>query len=156
MWIMGHLWKLTDEQKHSKLNELLQRREKYFLLPDFQRTLFREQFEEMQKEILWLKVMLKVYHDELDILELRFNYKDEDYKLKMYDEAIKSGEIKGLGKSFSPSEGYIAVYTCLVLKQPSDPWIAEEYMMQQLRREGWISCPWATRINRMEDGGGNE
>jgi hypothetical protein len=131
----------------ARLTELLKRREKYFLLEAFQRKIYRTEFEDMQKEILSLKLILEIYEDVLDLLVVDFDYMASEGKIwcKRLEDANELREIKWLKKTYNPQDGK-ARYIGQVKKEITDLQLQELYKTQVLKREGLIDCPWPTKI----------
>jgi hypothetical protein len=133
-----------DEAK-DKLEKLLERRKNYFLLTGIQRKIYGVEFEKMQKEIIRLKIHLEIYEDELDLIEVNFNYQEDKAKIEICEKAQENKELRWLNKKYDP-EKCLARYIAIVHKQLSDEWLKEEFEMQQMKRQGWMECPWPTRI----------
>lgn len=146
----GEIMAMTKNEALSHLKVLLARREKYFLLNGYEKNIFQKQFEELQSEIMFLKVNYNIWQDELDMLEVRFNYVKELDKLNICEEAHKNKELRWLSKSFNP-ETWVARYVAIVYMQLTDPWLAELYEIHELWREGFIQCPWPTNIIKLTE-----
>lgn len=133
-----------DDAKE-KLEKLLERRNNYFLLTGIERKIYEFEFEKMQREIIRLKLHLEIYQDELDLLEVKFNYQDEKAKIDICEKAEENRELRWLNKKYEP-EKCLAKYVAIVHKPLSDEWLKEEFEMQQMKRQGWMECPWPTKI----------
>ena len=139
--------KRYEEECRIRLKELTARREKYFLLEGVERKVYQAQFKKLQKEIIDLKLYLRMYDDELDFLVIEFNYAQDDAKLKyqIIEQAKLNQEIKLLRSIFDPNTAQTKV-VCQVQKALTDLWLRELYEMQYLKRQGLIDCPWPTKI----------
>jgi hypothetical protein len=139
-----------DEQKQ-RLEELLKRRDNYFLLSEFQRRMYVYDFEKMQEEIMFLKINLEVYHDELDLVSVWVNYlKKVESKIQyeILEKAAENREIKWLSKKYFYVEGK-SEYIGLLLKDAKDiqdEWLRGIVETHLLKREGLMQCPWPTKI----------
>lgn len=131
-----------------RLDALLVRREKYFLLEGIQRKIYQYQFEQIQKEILQLKLQLEMYEDVLDLVVIEFDY-SEDCKemLKILEAAQSAQEVWWVRKIYMPDLGNKAKYIGQVKKEISDPWLKEIFYQHRLKREGYIDCPWPTVLD---------
>jgi hypothetical protein len=138
-----------DEQDELKV--LLERRSKYFMLSGFERKLWQAEFEKIQRKIISLKLILELYHDELDMLEVIFNYSADPDKSKICQDAEEKGEVKWLKRTYSPWDNYEAKYVAIVRKPLTDPWLAEIFNYQQAKRSGYIDCPWPTKLGQNEE-----
>ena len=141
---------MDEANAKEKLDKLLVRRKDYFLLEGIRRKIYQADFERLQRDIIHLKLILGLYHDELDMLEVTFNYREEKYKVKICEEAAERGEVRWLKKSYVPM-GFEAIYVALVKKPLSDPWLEELFQIQQLKRAGYIDCPWPTVLGDEEN-----
>lgn len=138
----------TKSSDLEQLNVLLERRKNYFLLEGIQRKLYQVQFEKIQKEILYLKLRLGIYYDDLDIFSIRFNYISEDFNSKtaILDKAVENNEIRWLKRTYDPTT-WIAEYVGIVRGQITDPWLQEKYLEHMAKRDGYMDCPWPTLLN---------
>jgi hypothetical protein len=130
-----------------KLDKLIDRRKKYFLLSGVERKIYQEQFEKMQKEIMHIKLCLEIYQDELDIFEVEFDYFRDQHKMKICLEAEKAGEIRWLTKKYNP-ETCKAKYVAQAKGEVTDEWLRELLERQNEIRAGYIECPWPNKIER--------
>jgi hypothetical protein len=142
---------ITIEEQKQRLEELLKRRDKYFLLTDIERRIYANDFEKMQKEIMFLKMNLEVYHDELDLVSVWVDYlKKAESKIQyeILEKAAENREIKWLAKKYFYVEGK-SEYIGLLLKNVKeihDEWLRDIVETHLLKREGLIQCPWPTKI----------
>ena len=142
---------ITIEEQKKKLEELLKRREKYFLLTDIERRMYAHDFEKMQQYIMFLKMNLEIYQDELDLVSVWVNYLKPESKsqYEILEKARENGEIKWLRKKYLYVEGK-SEYIGLLLKDAKDikdDWLREIVETHLLKREGLIQCPWPTKID---------
>jgi hypothetical protein len=141
---------MTIEEQKQKLEELLKRRENYFLLTDIERRIYANDFEKMQKHIMSLKMNLEIYHDELDLVSVWVNYLGTEAKgqYQILEQAKTNLEIKWLRRKYFFVEGK-SEYIGLLLKDVKDikdDWLRGIVETHVLKREGLIQCPWPTKI----------
>jgi hypothetical protein len=136
----------------NKLNELLERRKKYFELSGFKRMLYQAEFEKIQKEIINLKLHFEIYHDELDLFSVFLKYDEFANKEKfiILTEAEEAGEVRWIRKKYNPNE-FMAEYIGIVRKEIKDEWLKELYKIHILKRQGLIQCPWPIKLKDEED-----
>ena len=141
---------ITIEEQKKKLEALLKRREKYFLLTDIEKKIYANDFEKMQKEIMFLKLNLEIYHDELDLVSVWVEYTKRESKIQ-YDILEKSEEnfeIKWVRKKYFYVEGkseYIGILR-KDINEIEDEWLRDIVSKHLLKREGLMQCPWPTKI----------
>lgn len=134
-----------------KLEDLLDRRKNYFLLPLEVRIKFVVQFERIQRDIINIKLRLEIYQDELDLFSLKFNYVVPEAKriFGIIEMAQERREIKWLRKIYNPAS-HMAEYIGKIYEQGiiSDMWLQEKYLEHQAKRDGYIDCPWPTFLEK--------
>ena len=128
-----------------KLADLLERRKNYFLLPHEVRNKFAVQFERIQRDIISIKLRLEIYHDELDLFSVKFNYVVPEAKQKflVIENAEQNREIKWLKKIYDPAS-HMAEYIGKVFDKGiiSDKWLQDKFLEHSAKRDGYIVCPW--------------
>ena len=132
--LMGQAYAVKTGKKDEELISWLGN---YFLLTGVQRKIYEVQFEKMQKEIIRLKLHLEIYQDELDLLEVIFDYAVYKEEIEICEKAEENRELRWLNKRYDP-EKCLATYVAIVHKQLSDNWLKEEFEMQQIKRQGWM------------------
>ena len=111
------------------------------------RKVYQYQFEQIQKEIIRLKLQFDIYDDELDLLAVRFCYAEDcKDKIERIEKAWQKREVRWLRKEYSPAKGYMARYIGQVLKEISDPWLMGLYQEHLINRQGLIECPWPMKL----------
>jgi len=148
--------RMEAPEMREKLEKLLKRRDDYFAITDVERNIYRKEFEVMQAEIVRLKLHLDIYHDELDIIEVEIDYSKDDRSViyQILEEAWQRREINWVKKKYFQDR---AIYVGMLMKDIQDmqnEWLKDVCMMHQLKREGYIQCPWSTKLH--EKGCDNE
>lgn len=138
-------------EMRDKLQKLLERRDNYFQLTALEKKTYRQQFEEMQDEIIKLKIFLDIYHDELDVVSIYVDYScpvDSKEQYAILNKAQEDREIWWLLKKFD-YQSKISEYVGLLRKDVSEiknEWLRDICIMHQVKREGFIQCPWPTKL----------
>ena len=135
---------INANDKREELDALLIRRRKYFLLSFVKRKIYQVELEKVQAQIIFLKLALGIYQDDLDMLEAKFNYQTEAYKELVCMMAEKKREIKWIDKRFNPEDNqftYVALVSA-AKNHLTDPWLHDILDLHILKRDGYMNSPW--------------
>lgn len=129
----------------SKLNQLLARRRKYFMLQYFHRMAFVEKFLEIQREIIDLKIKLEIFQDPFDFVTLKYDHNTNLKAWQDIKQAEKMKQIRILENGFE-KDTKLAYCTILKIGDVQFDWIRKECELKEFEKHALIESPWVTKF----------